>query len=204
LNEARLLRFLGLRLSPDLVVICFFLNDAGGGGTSAIFNDREGRTAWWRGSRLLDQLVFRLQRPRRVRKLVDDYRRSFAPDAPGWLEAQAGLREAVSLSRKHGFDLVLMIFPVLWELSADYPFSDIHQTVKAAAETQGVPVLDLLPAFAGHEGPELWVNSTDQHPNEIAHAIAGEALYAFLAERGLPRSRVAPSRGAGVDAPSSR
>jgi hypothetical protein len=128
LNEARLLRFLGLRLSPDLVVICFFLNDAGGGGTSAIFNDREGRTAWWRGSRLLDQLVFRLRRPRRVRKLVDDYRRSFAPDAPGWLEAQAGLREAVSLSRKHGFDLVLMIFPVLWELSADYPFSDIHQT----------------------------------------------------------------------------
>ena len=46
-------------------------------------------------------------------------------------------------------------------------------------------VLDLQPAFAGHDGPELWVHPTNQHPNEIGHRIAGTALYEFLAREGL-------------------
>ena len=52
-------------------------------------------------------------------------------------------------------------------------------------------MVDLLPAFAGHDGPELWVHPTNQHPNEAGHAIAGRALFEFLDERGaraaLPR-----------------
>jgi hypothetical protein len=43
-------------------------------------------------------------------------------------------------------------------------------------------------AFAGHDGPEPWVDPTNQHPNEIAHEIAGQALHHFLAARSLPRS----------------
>jgi lysophospholipase L1-like esterase len=185
--EAKLLQQLGLRLSPDLVVLTFFLNDAGGGGTTDLFNDADSQGAPWRRSRLLDRLVSAFQRPQRVQQLIANYRRSFRPEAPGWIAAQSGLREVAALSESHGFDLVVMIFPVLWKLSGDHPFREIHEIVRAAAEALGIPVFDLLPAFAGHDGPELWVNSTDQHPNEIAHAIAGEALYRFLASQSLPR-----------------
>lgn len=191
-DQAGLLRYLGLRVSPDLVVICFFLNDAGGGSTSGMFNVRRMQFSRWRRSRLLDHLIFQIEQPSRTRKLISDYRRSFASEALGWSSAQKGMREAVALSKSNGFDLVLMIFPVLWQLSTDYPFLGIHEIVKSTAEALGIPVLDLLPAFAGHDGPELWVDATDQHPNEIAHAIAGEALFDFLVARGLPRLRLPP------------
>jgi hypothetical protein len=46
-------------------------------------------------------------------------------------------------------------------------------------------VLDLLPSFGEHEGPELWVHPSNQHPNEIGHQIAGEALWRFLVDEGL-------------------
>jgi lysophospholipase L1-like esterase len=187
--EAGLLQHLGLRLSPDLVVLCFFLNDAGGGGTTDLFNDANSADASWRVSRLLDRLVFALQRPTRVQQLVSNYRSSFLPDAPGWIEAQSGLQRVAALSESHEFDLVVMIFPVLWKLSADYPFREIHETVRNRAEALGIRVFDLLPAFAGHDGPELWVTTSDQHPNEIAHAIAGEALHQYLVSQHLPRPR---------------
>lgn len=187
--EVGLLQHLGLRLSPDLVVLCFFLNDTGGGGTTDLFNEAESTNALWRRSRLLDRLVFSLQRPQRVRQLVENYRESFLPDAPGWAAAQSALGRAAALSESHDFDLVVMIFPVLWKLSADYPFREIHETVRNTTEALGIPVFDLLPAFAGHDGPELWVTPTDQHPNEIAHRIAGEALHGVLVSAGLPRAR---------------
>ncbi len=28
--------------------------------------------------------------------------------------------------------------------------------------------------------PELWVHETDQHPNEIAHRVAADAVHSFL------------------------
>ncbi|MEN8158693.1 MAG: SGNH/GDSL hydrolase family protein [Myxococcota bacterium] len=189
-HQVNLLRHLGLRLAPDLVVLCFFLNDAGGGSTHSQFNvGLDSEHAAWRRSRLLDRAVHLLQRPRQVRALVSNYRRSFEPNALGWASSRRALTQADRLSEAYGFDLVLMIFPVLWQLSDHYPFRDIHETVRAAAEAAGMPVLDLLPAFAGHDGPELWVTPNNQHPNEIAHAIAGEALSSFLAARGLPRPR---------------
>jgi hypothetical protein len=41
-------------------------------------------------------------------------------------------------------------------------------------------LLDLRNAYREFNGPELWVHETDQHPNEIAHAIAADAVYAYL------------------------
>lgn len=189
-HEVALLRHLGLRLDPDLVVLCFFLNDTQGGATHELFNlTRNEDPPLWRHLRLLDRAATAFERRGQVERLVTNYRRSFEPDANGWLQAKHSLAQARRLSKRRGFDLVLMIFPVLWDLSGDYPFQEIHSTVRQAAESLEIPVLDLLPAFAGHDGPELWVHPTDQHPNEVAHAIAGEALYGFLDARGLPRPR---------------
>ena len=45
----------------------------------------------------------------------------------------------------------------------------------------------VLPAFAGHEGPELWVHPNNQHPNEIANGLAGRALADWLRREELVR-----------------
>jgi lysophospholipase L1-like esterase len=188
-HEVSLLRHLGLAFEPDLVLICFFLNDANSGSSSRLLNTphREPAAFWRRHSRLLDLLAFRVSRRLAAKQLVQSYRGSFDENAAGWVEARDALVRANALSRECGFELALMIFPVLWRLSDDYPFAEIHEKLRTFAATAEIPTLDLLPAFSGHDGPELWVHPTDQHPNEVAHAIAGEALYRFLGERRLLR-----------------
>lgn len=194
-NEVALLRARGLALQPDLVVICFFLNDAQGGATHSLFNVEEEAgvlAELARGSLLVDRILWSLERRRQSRELVRRYRLSFAPGARGWRRAREALDEAVALAEEEDFELVLVIFPVLWKLSGGYPLAEIHARVGAFGRSRGLPVLDLLPAFAGFEGPELWVHPTNQHPNEKAHAIAGRALFDFLVHEGL-----VPARDAG-------
>ena len=76
-----------------------------------------------------------------------------------------------------------MIFPS-WrsaiENPSTFPLRSSNFPVESFASSRGIAVLDLLPEFAGFEGPELWVHPTNQHPNERAHAIAGHALFRFL------------------------
>lgn len=189
-SEVALLEFVGVDLDPDLVVICFFLNDARGGKTLQMFNvgPPEDRWSFARHSALADRVGWLLARRRQSAQLIDDYRNSFAADAEGWRADRRALAFAQRLSDRRDFDLVLMIFPVLWRLSDGYPFAEIHRIVASAAGKLSIPVLDLLAAFQGFDGPELWVHPTNQHPNERAHRIAGEALARFLTERGLPTS----------------
>ena len=71
------------------------------------------------------------------------------------------------------------------DLTDGYAFGPIHETVRSHAEQLSIPVLDLLPVFSGFSGPELWVHPNDQHPNEVAHERAAEALYDFLIDRRL-------------------
>ena len=92
------------------------------------------------------------------------------------------LDSAVADSSRHGFRLVLTIWPLFWKLSDGYPYSEIHETVSSFARGRRIPTLDLLPAFAGFDGPELWVHPTNQHPNELAHRIAADTLYPYLRE----------------------
>lgn len=195
-HELALLERFGLALGPDLVLLCFFLNDTGVGNTLSVFNlepDGAARPLWRRESRLLDALALRVERRRAAETLVAAYRSGFADDHPGWRASRAALLRLARLSQRHGFRLAIVVFPVLWRLSGGYPFAEAHATVVAYADSIGVPALDLQPAFAGYDGPELWVHPANQHPNREAHAVAGRAVHAFLAAhpRLLPPSPAA-------------
>jgi lysophospholipase L1-like esterase len=184
-QELALLDHVGRELDPQLVVVCMFLNDMQGGGTHELFNVDAKRRGLARHSMLADRIVWMLQRRRQIADLTASYHASFAPDSAGWQRAQHLLVEERERLEARGTKLVLMIFPVLWDLGAGYPFKAPHATVSAFAKENAIPVLDLLGAFEGHDGPELWVHATNQHPNEEGHRIAGDALYDFLTENSL-------------------
>ena len=82
-----------------------------------------------------------------------------------------------------GIGLLVVIFPFFHELDGDYAFQPVHDIVRGHCEEEGIPVLDLRDAYSGFNGPELWVHPTDQHPNEIGHRIAADAIVRWLAER---------------------
>ena len=116
---------------------------------------------------------------------IEQLMAAFQDGQEGWEESKGSLVYAKRLGDTYGFRVVVMIFPMLFRLSNDYPFVDIHRKLRAHLEENGVPVLDLLPAFQGHEGRELWVHPSNQHPNEVANRIAAEALYSFLVNGGF-------------------
>jgi hypothetical protein len=184
-NEVNMILARGVPLAPDLVIICFFLNDAGGGNIFQALNLDEGkRSSWVRASRFIDTIVSRVERRRSVGAVIDSYRLAYAEESFGWQKVRHALGNAKGYAKSFGFDIVVVIFPILWQLS-DYPFADIHTQVAAFARTLDLPVLDLYREFSAYDGPELWVHPYNQHANEEAHEIAGRALGRFLIESRL-------------------
>jgi hypothetical protein len=82
------------------------------------------------------------------------------------------------------FELVLSVYPVLFQLS-DYPFVGVHETIAAFADEEHLAFVDLLPAFQGQAHSTMWVHRTDQHPNEVAQGLAAAELASRLRDMGI-------------------
>ncbi len=74
----------------------------------------------------------------------------------------------------------VVLYPLMEGFDQQYPLRGVHARVAATCREVGLPVLDLAPAFHGHDPAELWVHSCDHHPNGTAHAIAADAIYTWL------------------------
>ena len=88
---------------------------------------------------------------------------------------------ALWTAAKYQIPLLVVSFPVLHQLDGSHPFSDLYRTVQERVEAAGGAFLDLFPVFSGHDAESLWVHPTDQHPNEVAHRMAAEAIAERLA-----------------------
>lgn len=193
-----LLEIVAAQAKPHAVVLCYVLNDA----EPALFRIDPARQAPVRRSRELevdegsddprppDDSIYSLRLARltwqvaasreRSQRTIAHYRDLYGPSAAGWQTTQGALSKMGAFLGERGIPFYVMIFPILFELDGGYPFEELHELVAGHATASGAGVLDLLPAFASHSGPELWVHPTDQHPNEQAHAIAAEQLARFL------------------------
>jgi lysophospholipase L1-like esterase len=97
----------------------------------------------------------------------------------GWIWMKQSLQELSAIGRYTGIPVVMAIYPDMVNLSA-YPFASAHQKVKSAAESFGIPTLDLLPYFQGRNEKDLIATPFDAHPNAKAHAIAAQAIFEYL------------------------
>ena len=80
------------------------------------------------------------------------------------------------MAKKHGVAFRVIIWPLFHDLDGDYPFSQIHDTMRQACERLGIPYLDLLATFAGENAEKLWITSFNAHPGTVAHDMAGQAI----------------------------
>ena len=141
-------------------------------------------------SKLYDLIRRSLDKLRLHRVVIEAYHQAFrGEDAAAKFEMFRRLRREVEA--REGA-LVVVLFPLLYDLR-HYPFQDIHEKLAAFCEKEGIPLLDLLPAFSRYEAEELWANPTDHHPNETAHGIAARELHDFLVKNALvPRDCAGP------------
>lgn len=191
--ERDLLRFRGLSYAPDLVILCFVPNDVEEEadlyreGPKVEFYDEyvtlvtepdalsEVSALWrWGRGRWLERV--------RGRAYLDACLASYRDDDAKWARCRQALGDIESTCRDREIGLLVVLFPFFVGLDGDYPFQPIHDAVRGFCESRGIAVLDLRDAYAAFEGQELWVHPTDPHPSARAHAIAGEAMAAYLLE----------------------
>jgi hypothetical protein len=172
-------------LSPDVVILQFFLNDAMPFAETIRLNDAQSSELGRSGMARVSKVWEIFERRGHSKRLQEQYFRAIRDsfESPRWRECKEalnGLNERAKLAR---FRLVVVIFPVLWGLDGVYPFGEEHALVRRACEQVGAECVDLFDSFRGRRSEDLWVHPTDQHPNEIAHKLAAEAVAARLSQR---------------------
>jgi len=196
-QSLHLLRMYLDRFAPDVVVLGYVLNDAE---PALLAFDPETKSITRRKRELTvpegladprppDSVFFRsrlarlawqaVSNRRRSEATIAHYRAINAPESPGWKESRDSLYEIGALCRSRGIPFVVVLFPILVELSDDHPLADVLARVAEAVADSGGILVDLFPrleALEGVQARDLWVHPTDQHPNERVHQIAGRAV----------------------------
>lgn len=183
----------GLAFEPDLVIVAFVLNDAVPAAQLVPLDARvplETRRFLKRfalvpflasGLKRLPAIV--AGRPSKAGSEAAD----LADGSSGWQTAQESLRAIQRASSQAGATLLLVIWPMMEGLEAEYPFAAQHALVSRFCTENVISFVDLFPAFAGAQTRSLWVASDDHHPNAEAQETAALALFSALRERGLAR-----------------
>jgi lysophospholipase L1-like esterase len=176
----------GLRYSPDVVIVGWFINDAEPTPRRVISPILEHSHLAVLGLMSTRYLLTYLG-------LEPDYRRYYSElyqdEAPGWATARSALLRLGRLAREHAFTPIIVLLPDLHVLQAQYPFDDAHRKVSTIARSENIVVLDGLEVFQGMDGHTLWVSRSDTHMNAKAHAIIARALFDFLRARSLVPDR---------------
>jgi hypothetical protein len=104
------------------------------------------------------------------RLTAEGYRKTFGP-GPARDHGFAQIRAMAAESER----FLVVLWPLLQDLR-HYPFEDIHRTIRDELARANIEVLDLLDVLRGRDERALWVYDYDQHPNEVAHQLAADAI----------------------------
>lgn len=205
-QEYDLLKEQGLRYDPDAIVQVFCLNDVGqkfrlvkyGGRTKHLAPPEPSALEWSGLFRMSRALTFQWFGPTRAE--LNARETDYAPeavidhfDAPRIQEALRvtgeNLARIISLARDIGRPIAIVCFPTGRQI--DMPedtWSRPQDWLAALCRRHDVPFLDLTQVYRqyartrGLSGNHLFPD--DIHPNQLAHRIAAEEIYAFLLGQG--------------------
>jgi lysophospholipase L1-like esterase len=195
-QELALFRDVGAGLKPDIIVLCYFINDAEPMPQYSSDDWLSEHSAAW--------VVLRYRVDSLLRQFGESpdwkhyYRALYEPGAAGWAQTRNALARFAATARDLDAELVVFHIPELRELKP-YPFADVTAQVRAVVESERVPFVDLLPTVEDLEPSSLWVTVPDPHPN-------GKAA-SFFARGMIPKISVmlddlCSSRGKGCPSPS--
>lgn len=174
----------------DLVVLAYCWNDILpliDGLTpffEAINEPRPDAAAFWIDHSLAINAAFHRYRVNREIRLLgaelsDAFETAYAGDP--WNTQRMHLQQLKERVELAGGRLAVVTFPRLHPLSqGEVSLEIMHERLGAIWAGLDVPYLDLLPTLRAHMGPQLIVNSRDDHPSEFTHRLAADAMLPFL------------------------
>jgi|GEM_PF-2204802 len=178
----------GRAFHPDMVLILYNINDSYLPHASMVVDKRTKDLMLQQKDPLSDiSRLYHLLKKIIVKKRIHEYtvrhikEGYFGPEKKQkWGQAQANITEIQKFCRVRQIELVIAIFPLLFELEKTYPFQEEVDEVDRFLTSNRIKTVNLLPVFKGKEATLLWSSPTDSHPNRVAHRLAAEAIYNFL------------------------
>jgi len=86
-----------------------------------------------------------------------------------------------NLSRKYGFDVILVIFPMADQIVSKYPNAVYPAKVKEIAHKHNIRFIDMAPVFAENfSGFGSLFIEWDGHPNAKAYSLTAMEIARFL------------------------
>lgn len=178
---------------PDVILIVFFLRDGTKttsmgsffGPTREEIKSRDKRSFLYQHVylfRLIREHLDRLYLSKKYSIALHEAYFGNVGQTEEWKNAKGGILKIKNIAKEIHAKVGLIIFPILVELNLNYPFKDICECIQKFGAECSIPTHSLLSAFMGKSGPDLWVSSYDQHPNEQAHLIAANSILPFLIE----------------------
>ncbi len=210
--EFFMLKLLYERISPDLVVVCYMLNDADRRFKLVKKGDEEyimpGNPAFSDGdivsenimNRITDYLNFRSRFfafiKSRLNYLKVRWKSTFQyqdfhislygeRNKAGLEEWEEAFANFGKFSKEHDIPIIFVVFPLFTNLDESYPYSKIHEMVKEQCLKNDLYCYDTLPLYWKRKAYALWVDIDDAHPNALANEIAAMGIYNFLTNRTL-------------------
>lgn len=177
-QELALFREVGAQLKPDIIVLCYFINDAEPMPHYSENTWLDKHSAAW--------VVFRYRLDSLFRQFGEApdwrhyYRALYDPKAAGWKDTKSALAGFAATARDLGAELIVFNIPELREFKP-YPFPDITAKVRKVVEKDGVRFVDLLPSVENLEPSSLWVTAPDPHPNAKADAAFARQMVPEIA-----------------------
>lgn len=209
-EELAILEEVGLGLRPQVVLLAFYLND---GNPAWGFSARVAEPGilrrysvladlvttrlllWrWKGEqaggafswiRAQEELAWRSERAALLELAeMASWDWGAAWKEPAWRRVDEGLERLARLAGENGFRVVVVAFPVSFQVLADYLEDAPQRRLEDAARRRGFGFLDLLPLLREHRQETLFFDQCHLVPG--ANARVAAALAGFLARESLP------------------
>ncbi|MCZ6817531.1 MAG: GDSL-type esterase/lipase family protein [Planctomycetota bacterium] len=179
-QEVALYRDLLMPYEPDAVVVVMGLNDRRPTSVNS--------TITWQPSELERvSVLFSRVRVAVAGWVVHDVAHEL-PSYETCFTALRDLRDLLGPDQR----LLVAIYPYVDDRLWNYPLKDLHRQIAERLADDGIAVIDLLPVLLALGSAELCVhNQQDNHPNEVAHAAAGQAIAKRLGNSLIARRRTA-------------
>jgi lysophospholipase L1-like esterase len=173
----------GIRLHPDLVIVGLCLNDLHSGRVPMLSRPIAPRAPVL-GSLLLGEVAALIEQRRLDAEHAahpPDYAQFVRAEPVQWQGVQRGLRAMQEMLQKLSVPLVVAVFPMLSEYDRDpCPYDGLHALARDFCKEAGIRCVDLRHVFDGRKETDLWVDLTDQHPNDVGHRLMALAILDYL------------------------
>ncbi|MCE9613771.1 MAG: SGNH/GDSL hydrolase family protein [Lentisphaerae bacterium] len=201
----------GSGYKTDVLVLVYVLNDIGdlmpewNAILDRIYSERMGEEPFLvRHSYFINMQYYRwkMMRDPDIRDYFSCVRNAYGEEA--WQRQQQVLGALFDLCKEQHIKLLVVTFPFLHALGADYAYADVHRRLNAYWTALGVPHLDLLETYRAYPPATLVVGRCDAHPNRFAHELAAAAIGKFLLANVPPRQPPPPMDQTDQDRPAVR